>query len=248
MEPFVELFGIQTDTLTMDETVDAVRALVETGTPHQHVVLNASKLVQLDRDPDLRRIVQSCDLVNADGASVVWASRILRRPLPERVAGIDLFRASRGGRPRRRRLRVLPRCDRRGRRARSSTCSRAVPGSPDRGLPERLLVRRRGRRGRGAGGSAGLPVPRDPQPGQGALAARASRGARRPVRHGRRRVVRRRGRQGQPGAPTACSGSASSGRGGSARSPAGCGSATWWATAAFVCMTCARGDGWRPPA
>ena len=43
------------------------------------------------RDPELRRVVQSCDLVNADGMAVVWASRILGVPLPERVAGIDLF-------------------------------------------------------------------------------------------------------------------------------------------------------------
>jgi N-acetylglucosaminyldiphosphoundecaprenol N-acetyl-beta-D-mannosaminyltransferase len=32
-----------------------------------------------------------CDVIVADGQSVVWASRVLRRPLPERVAGIDLF-------------------------------------------------------------------------------------------------------------------------------------------------------------
>jgi N-acetylglucosaminyldiphosphoundecaprenol N-acetyl-beta-D-mannosaminyltransferase len=32
-----------------------------------------------------------CDLLLADGQSIVWASKLLRRPLPERVAGIDLF-------------------------------------------------------------------------------------------------------------------------------------------------------------
>jgi N-acetylglucosaminyldiphosphoundecaprenol N-acetyl-beta-D-mannosaminyltransferase len=31
--------------------------------------------------------------VLADGAAVVWASRILRKPLPERVAGIDIMHA-----------------------------------------------------------------------------------------------------------------------------------------------------------
>ena len=31
------------------------------------------------------------DLILADGQAVVWASRLLREPLPERVAGIDLF-------------------------------------------------------------------------------------------------------------------------------------------------------------
>ncbi|MGB1309102.1 MAG: WecB/TagA/CpsF family glycosyltransferase, partial [Oceanihabitans sp.] len=31
------------------------------------------------------------DLINADGQAVVWASKILKKPLKERVAGIDLM-------------------------------------------------------------------------------------------------------------------------------------------------------------
>lgn len=65
--------------------------MVRTGIPHQHVVLNAAKLVAIEHDPRLREVVEACDLVNADGTSVVWASRLLGRSLPERVAGIDLF-------------------------------------------------------------------------------------------------------------------------------------------------------------
>ncbi len=87
----VELFGVDVDVLTTDETIEAIRKMVATQRPHQHVVLNAAKVVAMDADPSLRAVVQSCDLVNADGMAVVWASRLLRRPLPERVAGIDLF-------------------------------------------------------------------------------------------------------------------------------------------------------------
>jgi len=57
----------------------------------QHVAINAAKLVAMQRDPELRRIVDACELVSADGQSVVWASRLLGDPLPERVAGIDLM-------------------------------------------------------------------------------------------------------------------------------------------------------------
>jgi N-acetylglucosaminyldiphosphoundecaprenol N-acetyl-beta-D-mannosaminyltransferase len=39
----------------------------------------------------LRNIIQNCDLVNADGMPIVWASRLLGKPLKERVAGVDLF-------------------------------------------------------------------------------------------------------------------------------------------------------------
>ncbi|MER5535785.1 WecB/TagA/CpsF family glycosyltransferase [Streptomyces mirabilis] len=44
-------------------------------------------------DADLARIIRSCSLVNADGQAVVWASRLLRRLVPERVAGIDFMLA-----------------------------------------------------------------------------------------------------------------------------------------------------------
>ncbi|WP_245417327.1 WecB/TagA/CpsF family glycosyltransferase [Aminobacter sp. AP02] len=54
-------------------------------------VLNAAKVVKMRKDPLLRNSLIECDVLLADGQSIVWASRILRRPLPERVAGIDIF-------------------------------------------------------------------------------------------------------------------------------------------------------------
>ncbi len=65
--------------------------MITSGKIHQHVVINVNKIVKIDRDPELRKIVNHCDLVNCDGMPIVWASKILGTPLPERVAGIDLF-------------------------------------------------------------------------------------------------------------------------------------------------------------
>jgi N-acetylglucosaminyldiphosphoundecaprenol N-acetyl-beta-D-mannosaminyltransferase len=86
-----DLFGIVIDRLTMDETVARIREMVRGRGLHQHVVVNAAKIVALAHDPELLEVIRSCDMVNADGMSVVWASRLLGDPLPERVAGIDLF-------------------------------------------------------------------------------------------------------------------------------------------------------------
>ncbi len=87
----IEFLGVPVDALTMSETVSAVRSMVADGSSHQHVCVNAAKLVEIKRNPALAGIIRDCDLVSADGASVVWASRLLRQRLPERVAGIDLF-------------------------------------------------------------------------------------------------------------------------------------------------------------
>jgi N-acetylglucosaminyldiphosphoundecaprenol N-acetyl-beta-D-mannosaminyltransferase len=93
IRPRVTLFGVPADALDMAGTVDAVRRLVACGAPHQHVCLNAAKIVELDARPDLKRAVANCDLISVDGQAVVWASRALGSPVPERVAGIDLFQA-----------------------------------------------------------------------------------------------------------------------------------------------------------
>jgi N-acetylglucosaminyldiphosphoundecaprenol N-acetyl-beta-D-mannosaminyltransferase len=89
----VQLFGCWVDNLSMDETLARVESFIQLGTPHQHVVVNVDKIVKAQHDPGLRDIINQCALVNADGMPVVWASRLLGKPLKERVAGVDLFDA-----------------------------------------------------------------------------------------------------------------------------------------------------------
>jgi len=58
---------------------------------HQHGVINADKVVKSQQNRQLAQAIRSCDIVNADGMSIVWASRLLGQPVPERVAGIDFM-------------------------------------------------------------------------------------------------------------------------------------------------------------
>ncbi len=83
--------GVPLSPLTLDESVTACVELVEAARPAQHVVLNASKTVLMEDDAQLKAIIRECDIVNADGMSVVWAARFLGIKVPERVAGIDLM-------------------------------------------------------------------------------------------------------------------------------------------------------------
>jgi N-acetylglucosaminyldiphosphoundecaprenol N-acetyl-beta-D-mannosaminyltransferase len=87
------MMGCQVDNLSMEETLAKVEEFIRSGQPHQHVVINVDKLVKASRDPELRRIINECALINVDGMPVVWASRLLGKPLKERVAGVDLFEA-----------------------------------------------------------------------------------------------------------------------------------------------------------
>jgi N-acetylglucosaminyldiphosphoundecaprenol N-acetyl-beta-D-mannosaminyltransferase len=81
------------DPVTMDQALDRVASAIGSRSYCRHVAINAAKLVALQHDARLREIVNSCELVTADGQAVVWASRLLRDPVPERVTGIDLMEA-----------------------------------------------------------------------------------------------------------------------------------------------------------
>ncbi len=54
-------------------------------------VINAAKIVNIQKYPELRASFEEADLILADGMPIVWLSRMLSTPLPERVAGIDFM-------------------------------------------------------------------------------------------------------------------------------------------------------------
>jgi N-acetylglucosaminyldiphosphoundecaprenol N-acetyl-beta-D-mannosaminyltransferase len=85
------VLGVPIDPMTMEQVLGRVDAAIATRSRLHIGVVNAAKLVNMRHDPALRDDVLASDIILADGASVVWASRLLGQPLPERVAGIDLM-------------------------------------------------------------------------------------------------------------------------------------------------------------
>jgi len=99
--PTRRLFGVPIQALTMDQVLEIADSAVRARSTLNIGVVNAAKIVNMRRDEELDRAVRESDVILADGMSVVWASRLLRRRLPERVPGIDLmFRLLEHGRDR----------------------------------------------------------------------------------------------------------------------------------------------------
>ena len=87
----ITLLGITVDVLTIQETMNLVEKYVITKTPLHLMGVNADKINEAHHNERMKQIINSCGVVNADGASVVLASKFLNKPLPERVAGVDLM-------------------------------------------------------------------------------------------------------------------------------------------------------------
>lgn len=76
---------------TMLKTIEVISKRINAGKFTQHVVVNVAKLVNMRKNPELRRSVAECDIINVDGMGVVWGARLCGHDIPERVAGIDLL-------------------------------------------------------------------------------------------------------------------------------------------------------------
>jgi len=91
MQKRVNLLNFSVDNLTLEDTLSKIDYIIDNRILTQHVVVNAGKAVLLQKDRKLREIINNCGLINADGQSIVWASKFLGSPLIERVTGIDLM-------------------------------------------------------------------------------------------------------------------------------------------------------------
>lgn len=96
----IDILGCPVDVLTMEAAVEHIADCILQQRHCQVVTANAEILYAAQYDPGLFLTMHDAGLVTADGMGVLLAARILRRPLPERVAGVDLVHslAQRGAR------------------------------------------------------------------------------------------------------------------------------------------------------
>lgn len=83
--------GIRFDAIDERGVIDHVRDALREGRGGRIVTANVDIVRQALRNPRARAHVESGTLIVADGAPVVWASKLARRALPARVAGSDLI-------------------------------------------------------------------------------------------------------------------------------------------------------------
>ena len=85
------MLGTRIHSATIEDALDVVDAAIASGDRLMIGVVNAAKIVRMKTDAELAHDVNNSDLILADGMSVVLASKVLGKPLPERVTGIDLM-------------------------------------------------------------------------------------------------------------------------------------------------------------
>ncbi len=87
----IDLFGISIDNFSFIEAIKEIENLYQEKIPNYVVTPNVDHIVRLQKDQLFRCAYQEASLVLPDGMPLIWASKLLRKPLKERVTGSDLF-------------------------------------------------------------------------------------------------------------------------------------------------------------
>jgi N-acetylglucosaminyldiphosphoundecaprenol N-acetyl-beta-D-mannosaminyltransferase len=87
------LLGLPFDAITLDEAVDRISQAVRKRTPLFLSTPNLNFLIASQTNPAFQHSVLDSDLSVADGIPIVWIARLLGVPIPERVAGSDIFQS-----------------------------------------------------------------------------------------------------------------------------------------------------------
>lgn len=84
-----DVLGVQYDNVTMDEALSRARELLCGNQPAYCVTPNAEMAYEALHDEAFRAVLNGAALVLPDGAGVILGAKILKKPLKQKVAGIE---------------------------------------------------------------------------------------------------------------------------------------------------------------
>jgi N-acetylglucosaminyldiphosphoundecaprenol N-acetyl-beta-D-mannosaminyltransferase len=82
--------SIPIDALTMGAAIDAIVSLARSGEGGTVFTPNIDHVVLAEEDPEFREAYARASVSLVDGMPVFWATKLLDRPVPEKVSGSDL--------------------------------------------------------------------------------------------------------------------------------------------------------------
>ncbi|MDD2619725.1 MAG: WecB/TagA/CpsF family glycosyltransferase [Syntrophomonadaceae bacterium] len=84
------ILGCMIDLVTMEEALEVIEEIINKRKPSHIITLNAEIVYSALNDQILREIINTAQLVTADGIGIVWGARRLGYKIKDRVTGIDM--------------------------------------------------------------------------------------------------------------------------------------------------------------
>lgn len=87
----MNFLNTKVDNLTFTEALAKIASLVETKQGGYVVTPNLDHIVRLEYDSEFQLAYKNAELVLTDGQPLIWISKLLKKPIKEKISGSDLF-------------------------------------------------------------------------------------------------------------------------------------------------------------
>ena len=87
----INILGVLIDNLKKPDVLKITEQFLSDGRQHYIVTANPEMIVAAGKDEKFLEILNKAGLTVPDGFGLILAARFLRRPLPERITGVDLM-------------------------------------------------------------------------------------------------------------------------------------------------------------
>lgn len=87
----IKFLNIEVDNLSMQESIEAISELIQKKVPSYVVTPNVDHIVKIEKDEEFKKVYENADLVLTDGMPLIWISKLLNKPIKEKVSGSDMF-------------------------------------------------------------------------------------------------------------------------------------------------------------
>ena len=86
----IKIFGTRVDKVTLEKAIEMVEEFLQGDRLKTIYTPNTEIIMAAKEDEDLKEILNNGDMIIPDGIGLIYASKIKKKPLPERVTGFDL--------------------------------------------------------------------------------------------------------------------------------------------------------------
>ena len=87
----VNMFDVNFDNYDFMDLLDYIDRAIQERNQSYILTCNVDHVIKLRKDKEFQTIYSEAGAVVADGMPLIWASRMLGKPLKQKVSGADLF-------------------------------------------------------------------------------------------------------------------------------------------------------------
>lgn len=84
------LLNTYVNNIDMSETITLIEQMIAGNKKAYVVAINVDVVIKIEHDPELKKAVDSADIVLVDGKPLIWISKLHRNPVKAKISGSDL--------------------------------------------------------------------------------------------------------------------------------------------------------------